>query len=118
MPGGGWGDAECLGNIGRGGDTPGEPDKVTHVMRRERGERERGESGHRMRGEAEEIRHQELRLAVTTRGMRRGERLSLMRQWRPSEARSGDKNSDQSSPDICDDLFVSPSLENMGRKVF
>ena len=72
MPGGGWGDAECLGNIGRGGDTPGEPDKVTHVMRRERGERERGESGHRMRGEAEGIRHQELRLAVTTRGMRRG----------------------------------------------
>ena len=77
------------------------------------------ESGHRMPGLGPGAEHQELRrsdtgrgirLAVTTGGMTEGGEQSLVSALSVApirEPRSGDKNSDQSSPDISDDLFVS-----------
>ena len=54
-----------------------------------------------------------IRLAVTTRGNDGGREQSLVSALSVAairEPRSGDKNSDQSSPDISDDLFVSTFL--------
>ena len=87
------------GNSGRGLTHLVRPDKVTHVM-------QGAATGcrHWGRSDTESWEGSGLRLAVRDDG---GEQSLVSCQCRPSETRNGEKNSDQSSPDISDDLFVS-----------